>query len=86
MERSVKVKEIPATWILVNTLLSDEEVKKDWEEKQKRLNLSPNARLQKIEHSLKKIMYLKKRREKAKVERERRHKAKVDNNKLGFAK
>ena len=81
MERSVKVKEIPATWISIDSKLSDEEIKSNWEEKQKRLNLSPNARLQKINHSLKKRIYLKKRREKAKIERQRRKDTKVDDRK-----
>jgi len=86
MERNVKVQDIPATWILVDSELSDEEIKINWEKKQKKLNLSPNARLQKIEHSLQHRIALKKRRDKRNYEKERRKKVKIDDRIYGTIK
>ena len=62
-KRLVKVKDMPATWIQVDSELSDEEVKNNWLEKQKQLNLSPSERTGKIKVALKKRYTLKKRRD-----------------------
>jgi len=62
-KRLVKVKEMPATWIQVDSELSDEELKNNWLEKQKQLNLSLSERTGKIKVALKKRYTLKKRRD-----------------------
>ena len=62
-KRLVKVKDMPATWILVNSKLSDEEIKNNWLEKYKRLNLSPLVRRIEIGVALKKRYALKEKRD-----------------------
>ena len=64
--RLVKVKDMPATWILIDSKLSDEEIKNNWLEKQERLNLTPSMRGRKIKIGLSHMDKLRKRRKKYK--------------------